>query len=712
MRSLRTYRVILVLVAAALVGLAGAVWLAVEPPPLPSYSEVIDKYSVSDGIVFDRSGRPLHQLRIREEGRRLEWTTLDKISPALQTAVIQAEDRRFYQHRGVDWMSLFAAAWGNVWSGEIRGASTITMQLSSLVNSRLGPAGGRRSILQKLRQIRAARSIEKRGWTKQQILESYLNLVSFRGELQGIKAASRGLFGKEAHGITADEALVLAVLLRSPNSGLDQVVSRAERLARQLGWQDRENRIRASAERAVSGLYYVSPVADYAPHVARKLLRKKDGAKLEVTSTIDLDLQLYAAERVRNRLFSLRSQNVHDAALLVLDNKTGDTLAYLGNDGARTTARFVDGTQAQRQAGSILKPFLYALAFDRQFLTPASLLDDSPVEIPVVGGVYRPQNYDNRFRGLVTARQALASSLNVPAVRVLNLVGVEQFVTTLRDLGFKDLQPPDYYGPSLALGSADVCLQDLVDAYRALANGGMYQPSRLTLDPVDRTSRRIFSPEASYLVADVLSDRESRELTFGLENVLATRYWSAVKTGTSKDMRDNWCVGFSEHYTVGVWVGNFSGAPMWSVSGVSGAAPLWLEIMNYLHRDRPSRQPPPPSGLRLRKTNFPDLQVNREELYIRGTESETIEAVAVNAGQRIVYPVDGMILALDPDVPASRQIVVFEAEAGEGVQWKLNGKELSERAAAVKWQPKVGKHQLVLETLDGRPLETVGFEVR
>jgi len=686
-----------------------------RPPALPSYDEVVGRYRSSEGTLLDRKGRVLHQLRVDDEGRRLEWTPLDGISPALLTAVIQAEDRRFYQHSGVDWLSFLSAGWRNLSSRELRGASTITMQLTGLIHPDLRPGQGRRSPVEKLRQVRAAAAIEQ-ALSKPQILECYLNLVTFRGELQGITAASQGLFRKNPHGINTDEALVLAALLRAPNADLAQIRSRAESLNRLLGWNQDRKGIGRCAERAVSGLYYVTPEADYAPHVARKLLLgplKGQARSTKVKSTIDLDLQLYAAEALRNRLFSLKSENVEDAALLVVENRSGDTLAYLGNDGVRTTARFVDGTEALRQAGSILKPFLYALAFDAELLTPASLLDDSPLEISVLGGIYRPRNYDDRFRGLVTARQALASSLNVPAVRTLGLVGVDPFLAALRDMGFKDLQGPDYYGPSLALGSADVCLRNLVDAYRALANQGRYAPSRLTFEPARHVPVRIFSPEAAFLVGDVLSDRESREMTFGLENPLASRFWTAVKTGTSKDMRDNWCVGFSEYYTVGVWVGNFSGAPMWHVSGVSGAAPLWLEIMNYLHRSRPSRQGARPPGLRQHETRFPDLDVVRQELYLEGTESAVVKASGKEAPRRILYPVDGMILAIDPDIPAGQQLVLFEAKAGQSdISWRLDGKQLPDRQPTARWHPKAGKHKLALETADGQVLESVEFEVR
>jgi len=195
---------------------------------------------------------------------------------------------------------------------------------------------------------------------------------------------------------------------------------------------------------------------------------------------------------------------------------------------------------------------------DRRILTPASLIDDSALDIPVPGGVYRPRNYDDEFHGLVSVRTALASSLNVPAVKTLNLVGVDNLVGMLWRLGFEELRSPDFYGPSLALGSADITLWDLVNAYRALANGGTWGSMRLVFEAEPAQPRRVLTPAAAFLLSDILSDRESRSRTFSLESPLSTRFWTAVKTGTSKDMRDNWCVGYSDRYTVGVWVGNFS----------------------------------------------------------------------------------------------------------------------------------------------------------
>ena len=262
------------------------------------------------------------------------------------------------------------------------------------------------------------------------------------------------------------------------------------------------------------------------------------------------------------------------------------------NAAARCGPGSVDGVAALRQPGSTLKPFLYAQALAERRITAASLLEDAPTHIQTAGGLYMPQNYDRQFKGWVSVRTALAASLNVPAVRTLAMVSPQAFHDQLLRLGLPLKESGDYYGYSLALGSAEVSLLDLTNAYRALGNGGRWGPTTLlpaAPDDVPEPARPALDPRAAFIVGDILSDGNARARTFGTDSVLATRFWSAVKTGTSKDMRDNWAIGWSQHYVVGVWVGNASGAPMWDVSGISGAAPLWAALMNYLHRDRASQ---------------------------------------------------------------------------------------------------------------------------
>jgi len=334
-----------------------------------------------------------------------------------------------------------------------------------------------------------------------------------------------------------------------------------------------------------------------------------------VTTTLDLRWQQSAEDAVRQQLAGLGGRNVRDGAAVILDNATGEVLAYVASAGSQSTAPQVDGIIARRQAGSTLKPFLYGMALEQQFITAASVLDDSPVNLETSNGLYIPQNYDHDFKGPVSVRTALASSLNLPAVRTLILVGVGRFRDRLEELGYRGLtEDGEYYGFSLALGSAEVSLLEQVNAYRALANGGVWSPVRFLPDSAQSgdESRRIMSAEATYLITDILSDNAGRSVTFGLDSPLATRFWSAVKTGTSKDMRDNWCIGFSRRYTVGVWVGNFEGDSMQDVSGISGAAPAWATIMSLLHAEQPESAPEPPEGVVRRAISFePAIEPSR-----------------------------------------------------------------------------------------------------
>jgi penicillin-binding protein 1C len=683
---------------------------------LPSFEEVRGAHSSTELLLLDRRGEVIHELRADQRARRLGWTPLEEISPALQSAIIRAEDRRFYEHGGVDWASLANALRALFSSANPHGASTITMQLVSKLNVELQPRRTRRSWRQKFDQIRAARLLEKR-WPKDGILEAYLNLVTFRGELQGIAAASSGLFSKKPHGIDHLESPILAALVRSPNAGIEQVGERAAQLGAAMNLPLDRAAILSKTRETLSHPYWVAPQTALAPHVALELLssaRTRAGAAPpQIRSTLDGQLQRFAIDALRRHLESVRSQNVHDGAVLVVENRTGDVLAYVGNPGEQASARFVDGVRAPRQAGSTLKPFIYGLAFERRHLTPASLIEDSALDIRVPGGIYRPSNYDNQFHGIVTVRMALAASLNVPAVKTLNLLGIGDCVELLRRLGFENLREADHYGPSLALGSADVTLWDLANAYRALANGGLWSRLRLRLDEEATTPRRVLSPEAVFLVADILSDREGRNLTFSLESPLSTRFWSAVKTGTSKDMRDNWCVGFSDRYTVGVWAGNFRGDPMWDVSGVTGAAPAWAEIMSWLHRSQSSRAPKPPPGLTAQGVNIAAVEQNRREWFIRGTETSLVTKASGPVILHIVYPADGTIMALDPDIPPEDQKLFFEAQPeAVPLRWILDGRPLDSAESLCLWSPVAGKHTLSLADEAGRTLDTVAFEVR
>ena len=702
---------------------------------IPAFEEVQRAHQPSEAVLLDRHGEVIHELRVDERVRRLPWVPLAKVSPALVEAVLRAEDKRFFEHSGVDWRALGDAAVDTVVRGVPRGASTLSMQVAAMLEPQLRATGQRRTVTQKWDQIRAAGELEK-AWTKRRILEAYLNLATFRGELVGIGAAARGLFGKDPSGIDEREGALLAALLRGPNAKPPVVAKRACQLA--LGGPLSEP---AAGAAGAHGLPQGKPRGGFAgapsceafealatarlteppkfegrpalaPQLARDLLTR-DARRVQ--TTLDAQLQTFAIETLQRQLAQLAHRGVRDAAALVLDNASGEVLAYVGNSGAGSSAPFVDGVRAPRQAGSTLKPFLYATAIEDRVLTAASLLDDAPANLVTPSGLYVPQNYDREFRGLASVRVSLAGSLNVPAVRTLMLVGTERFAGRLREAGFEGVvESGDYYGFSLALGSADVTLWQLTNAYRALANAGQWSRPRVLPAPPGK-SAAIIDPGAAYIVSDILADRNARSVTFGLDNPLASRFWTAVKTGTSKDMRDNWCIGYSRRYTVGVWVGNFDGAPMRDVSGVSGAAPAWLDLMNALHRSD-SRTPAPvrPADVVVQRVRFvPEIEAERDELFLAGTEVAEVEVKpALPSAARIVYPGEGSIIALDPDIPAAAQRVRFEASVPDAtLQWRIVG-AAAEAVPDALWQPHPGRFELALIDAQGRELDRVRFEVR
>ena len=716
--------VVVVLAVSALVWAGGRLLVA---GAVPTFAAVRASFRPSDVELLDRNGEVLHELRADDHQRSLAWVPLDSVSPLLRQAIVVAEDRRFATHGGVDALAVLGAIRGWLAGEPPRGASTITMQLATLLDAQAGRPRAARSLSVKWRQVRRAWALE-RSWSKDQILEAYLNLVPFRGEVSGVGAAAGVLFARRPHGLSQAESLVLAVLPRAPNAAQPLVDERARHLGQRLGVAAEPEQIAAAADVACAADRVARPHAAGAPHLASRLLRARGGnagaqRSAALQSTLDARVQHAAAWLLEEHLRELRGRNVRDAAVLAVDNASGDVLAYVGGRGAAASSPHVDGVRARRQAGSTLKPFLYAAALDARLLTAASLLEDAPLAVPVAGGLYQPRNYDDGFRGIVSLRSALASSLNVPAVRTLELLSPDVFVAQLRTLGFAGLvYGGEFYGPALALGSAEVSLEELVGAYRTLANGGVASPLRLTRDAPARdpgADVRVISPEAAFVIADVLADRESRSATFGLENTLATRGWSAVKTGTSKEMRDNWCVGFSRRFTVGVWVGNSSGESMHDVSGLTGAAPIWRELMGLLQADEASVAPAPPAGVVRAGATFPrGVEPPRAEWFLRGTEPGATPQGLAPPLPRIRAPQPGTVIALDPDIPRDLQRLAFEAgglghgAAATPARWQLDGHDLGSATAPLLWALEHGQHRLVLRGGDDRTLDAVSFEVR
>jgi len=701
--------------------LLGAIWLllAVTHPSIPAFESVRERMRGSDLLVRARGDEPLQEVRIEKTVRRFRWVSLEVVPDYLKRVVIRSEDQRFWSHGGVDWLALGRVLGAR---GAQGGGSTVTMQLAGLLFADLRPRGRGRTVLEKVRQMRYAAAIES-AWSKEQILEAYLNLAPFRGESAGLASCARLSFGKDVSGLTPAEALITTVLLRAPNAPTGALAERACRLRGVM--VDREPAFRntagcdelagLAARVTTDGAVEDSRVRyEGAPHVGR-ILARRVRAERDVRSTIDLGLQRFVAEQLKAQLATLASQRVSDGAALVVSNRTGEVLSYVGNGGRYSSARHVDGVRAKRQAGSTLKPFLYALALERHLLAADTQINDAPLETPVGGGIYRPRNYDDRFHGPVTARTALASSLNIPAVATVQRVGVAPFVELLGRLGVSELATADEYGPSVALGSPVVSLWELVNAYRTLALNGEHGTMTLLASEPAGGLERVIDRGSARIISDILSDRVARRVTFGLENVLATPYWTAVKTGTSKDMTDNWCIGYSAEYTVGVWVGNFSGEPMRAVSGVTGGGPLWARIFDYLAA-RPGFNPTPPE--------MPaDLVVGGSaagrELYLPGTEPSRGRAgdgtrlVATNQLLRIVSPLDETLFAIDPDMPPAVQRIPFEAiGTPPGTTWHLGDVALGPAQAIQWWDPFPGRHEATLRAPDGAILARTRLTVR
>jgi len=702
--------------ARVLAGLALCL-LAAQARGLPAYEAVRAAHRPSDVRVLAADGELVQRVRADFSSRRGDWVALEDISVALQRAVVRSEDGRFYDHGGVDWLAMARAAWRTLSGGPAQGASTLSMQLVALLDEDLRRGPGGRGLMQKLDQVQAARALEA-GWTKAQILEAYLNLAAFRGELVGVDALARVMFQKRASALDDRESALAAVLLRGPNAPPPVLAQRGCALLRELGRPGDCAGLRGFIELALGRTAARRRDAPgLAPHFARLLIAHRGAEAGDVLrSTLDKDLQKTALAAIRRHLRDLRGTGVTDAAAVVLDNRSGAVLAYVGSSGEFSDAGAVDHARALRQAGSTLKPFLYGIALDERRLTAASLLDDRPLDLDGGGGLYIPGNYDGRFSGWVSARLALASSLNIPAVRTAMMVTPEALARRLADLGLPLAHDGDYYGYSLALGSADVSLLSLANAYRTLARLGSHTPVDLDAgEAATQPGIALFSPGAAWIVGDILSDRQARARTFGLDSPLSTPFWTAVKTGTSRDMRDNWCIGWSQDYTVGVWVGNSAGASMREVSGVSGAGPIWHELMAWLHRARRSAQPSMPAGVTRAPVRFaPGLEPAREEVFLGDTAQRVFAYFGSEArALRIAEPVDGTIMALDPDIPPDRQrmrLRAVDAAAREAVaaRWFLDGEPIE----GGDWQPRPGRHVFELHGAEGEVLDRASVLVR
>jgi len=571
--------------------------------------------------IYDRNGRLLYEIMDPSGGRRI-LVPYEQISPHVINATVATEDARFWRHPGVDPIGIIRAVIQNVQEGEIvSGASTIPQTLVDVVL--LGPEGQmEQSLGRKIREAVLAAEISRR-YTKREILEIYLNEVNFGNLAYGIEAAAETYFGKAAGDLTLAEASMLAGLPQAPAywDPYTNWEGAKRRQAVVLGLMVEAGYIsQAEADAAKAEELSLTPLeldVD-APHFViwvQQLLEQKYGADvlyrsgLKVTTTLDSRLQAIAQEEAQAHLRTLEDRHATNAALVALKPDTGEVLAMLGS--ADFNNADIDGqvnvTLRLRQPGSSIKPVTYVTAFEKGW-TPATVIWDVQTEFTdALGRPYVPKNYDRKVRGPVLVRQALAQSLNIPAVKALDFVGLPAMLDTAHRLGIDSLNRPDY-GLSLTLGGGDVTLLEMAGAYAVFANDGKRVPPVAILRIEDAAGRlieeyqtpageQVISPQHAYLITDILSDNQARAGTFGANSALKLSRPAAAKTGTTDDWRDSWTLGYTPKLVAGVWVGNADNTEMQNVTGASGAGPIWHNFMERALADQPAGQFARPDGI-------------------------------------------------------------------------------------------------------------------
>jgi 1A family penicillin-binding protein len=678
-------RVFVLLSALALLGGAGLyLWLCAG---LPAPDDLSAYTGAPSSKIYDRHGQLLFEMPPPYTGSHTP-VTLDDIPSYLIQATIATEDATFYSNPGMDLRGILRAVWINVQGGEA-GGSTITQQL---VRTVMFSADERveRTLYRKLRELILAIRITRR-YTKDEILNLYLNETYYGNMAYGVEAAAQAYFGKSVRDLDLAECSLLAGLPQAPAlyNPLENVDAAKARQAVVLDLMVKQGYISApdAALAKAEPLDFAAALFPIrAPHfvmfvrnqLERELgLARVQAGGLHVYTTLDLSLTDTARDAIRHHLGLLAvchydpvcppgGRNVRNAALVGLDPQTGEVVAMVGSPDyfSARIAGAVNGATALRQPGSSIKPLTYAAAFERAALgqgdfTPATmLLDVRTAFVTREGTPYVPLNYDLVFRGPVRVREALASSYNLVAVKVLDSIGVEALPELARRLGITTFDDPDRIGLAIGLGGGEVRLLELTAAYAAFANGGYAVQPRVIqrVEDADGTvlrqtpggiGNRVLDARVTYLITDILSDDLARVPTFGEGSVLNLSRSAAVKTGTTTDFRDNWTVGYTPQLVVGVWVGNADNETMKEVTGITGAAPIWHDVMEAALKGQPVQTFARPDGLvdmevcalsgELPGSDCPHRIV---ETFIVGTEPDTL----CQMHQRI----DGVVYSILP----------------------------------------------------------------
>lgn len=705
-------------------------WTASYLVPLPE--ELLHPADRTLTLV-DRAGR---EIAIVPTGRarEAESVPLAAMGDWLPRVTVALEDRRFWDHGGVDLRAWAGALWRDVASARIvSGGSTIAQQL--IKNTR--PRTTHRW-LDKLYEALAAQRLA-RTWTKARILEEYLNRIDYGNRRIGPRAAARAYFDKEPAALSAAEAVFLAGLPQSPTrfnpwSHPDAAAARYQRAVRALAAQ---GVLDAALTRAIA---FAPPevsrrrLPNEAPHFVDAIVARTPHLGGRVSTTLDLPLQRVVDNLIQHHLAQLAGRGVSEAAVVVLDNRDGAVRALVGSANYLAPEGQLDGALLPRNAGSVLKPFLYADAIDRRVLTAASILPDTPDAIRGAYVDYDPQNFDQRFLGPVRVREALGNSLNVPAVYALSRVGARTFFADLASWGFRFPRDLHEYGAGLILGNAEPRLIDVAAAFAGLASGGRVPEWRL-LESDPRTGRIVASSEAAAIVVDLLCDDDARRRSFGRDSALATAARVPVKTGTSSAFRDAWTVGATAQHTVAVWAGNFNGRPMAAATSIEAAAPLWRAVIDELLRTDDG-VPAPQVSDRLAARDVCRLTGRIptaaspgtvREWFLAGTEpTETADVWLrpdANGGPTLVLPPEyrawcasphnflgavvpppatlaictpreGSAFALDPALPLAQQMLGLDAIAppGRDLTWTVDGKKVEPLSGVWLWPLQPGEH--------------------
>ncbi|MCG5058395.1 MAG: penicillin-binding protein 1C [Limnoraphis sp. WC205] len=729
----------------------GIILTGVTVRSLPYLAPIRAQNITQDSLAVefsDRYGQPLGTLLSRDQNHTAV-VPLDQVSPHFIQAIIAAEDKRYYQRGAVDSKAIVRAILEAIQARKIvSGASTITMQLARM----LEPAPT--TLVNKSREIWLSWRLVA-GMNKNEILQAYINRLPMGGNLYGVEAASRTYFNIPATDLSLSQASLLAALPNDPTDlnpyynlqglkqrqryVLDRMVEDGYITAKQAEYANRENvEFQLPQLRVMASPHFLFLVSEQMAYSSETSIPKP-----HIKTTLDLKLQQFVEAQIKQVVMALSDKNVNQAAAIVINNKTREVLAYVGSPNYFNTLNLGsnDGVQALRQPGSTLKPFLYELALEEDIIQPHTILADVPTYYAIPGAkLYSPIDYSETFLGPVRVRLALANSLNIPAVRVLEKVTVPVFLSRLQTLGFKHLnQPPEHYGLGLSLGSGEVTLWELAQAYVTLANQGQFKPLVTTLTQ-DKTQnyQQIDRSETWQIITDMLSDSHARAAAFGVESVLNLPFPVAVKTGTSSDHRDTWTVGFTTDYTVATWVGNFDGKPMQNVSGVMGAAPLWSRIIMHLHsQEEPLNFPVPSELVKLpicattgtkptsdcqsgivleyfHQDDVPAYQSSAENLKLTPEYNEWLarqQRFDLTANQlRILSPQPDDYFLVNPDQSPQLEFKMI-GNSQEPVEWWLNGEKLATKSVnSLFWQMQPGKWTLTVKQGDRN--ESVEFEVR